>query len=62
MCVSAQGSEAKVTGPVAGPSVLYADVTLKETAEIPLVLAVFVHDQKALWYNGQFAHLLHIRP
>lgn len=44
--VAAQSSDTKVTGPVPGPSVLHADVTLNKTAKIPLVSASLVYDQK----------------
>lgn len=45
--VAAQSSDTKVTGPVPGPSVLHADVTLNKTAEIPLVSASLLYDQKS---------------
>lgn len=45
--VVAQSSDTKVTGPVPGPSVLHADVTLNKTAKIALGSASLVSDQKA---------------
>lgn len=58
MSVAAQSSDTKVTGPVPGPSVLHADVTLNKTAEIPLVSASLLYGQKSA-NTVTFANLLY---